>query len=87
VTVAIIDPEGLFGGDRLRRCSNVAQLHWPRLFLGSDGFARLENNVIGEVSPAKRRWSGSAHRVTVPEGRGVVCTHPIKDTIVPPLSS
>ena len=40
--MAIIDREGLFGGDRLRRCSNAAQLHWPRLFLAADGFARLE---------------------------------------------
>src|SRR5215472_7940698 len=42
--MAIIDPEGLFNGDRLRRCSNSAQLHWPRLFLASDGFGRLEIN-------------------------------------------
>jgi hypothetical protein len=40
--VAIIDPEGIFNGDRLRRCSNAAQLHWPRLLLASNGFARLE---------------------------------------------
>jgi hypothetical protein len=48
--MAIIDPIGLFGGDRLRRCSNPAQLHWPRLLLASDGFARLEINyarIIG----------------------------------------
>jgi hypothetical protein len=35
---------------RIRRCSNAAQLHWPRLFLASDGFARLEINyarIIG----------------------------------------
>jgi hypothetical protein len=52
--MAIIDPEGLFGGDRLRRCSNMAQLHWPRLFLASDGFARLEINyarIIGRAYP------------------------------------
>jgi hypothetical protein len=52
--VAIIDPKGLFGGDRLRRCSNAAQLHWPRLFLASDGFARLEINyarIIGQAYP------------------------------------
>jgi hypothetical protein len=42
--MAMIDPEGLFGGDRLRRCSNAAQLHWPRLFLASNGFARIELN-------------------------------------------
>ncbi len=50
--VAIIDPNGLFGGDRLRRCSNLAQLHWPRLFLASDGYARLEINyakIIGRA--------------------------------------
>src|SRR5579883_2013676 len=50
--MAIIDPEGLFNGDRLRRCSNAAQLHWPRLFLASDGFARLEINyayIIGRA--------------------------------------
>jgi hypothetical protein len=52
--VAVIDPDGLFGGDRLRRCSNAAQLHWPRLFLASDGFARLEINyarIIGRAYP------------------------------------
>lgn len=52
--MAIIDPEGLFGGNRLRRCSNTAQLHWPRLFLASDGCARLEINyarIIGRAYP------------------------------------
>jgi hypothetical protein len=52
--VAIIDPDGLFGGDRLRQCSNAAQLHWPRLFLASNGFARLEINyakIIGRAYP------------------------------------
>lgn len=52
--MAIIDPMGLFNGDRLRRCSNTAQLHWPRLFLASDGFGRLEINyarMVGTVYP------------------------------------
>jgi hypothetical protein len=52
--MAIIDPEGLFNGDRLRRCSNIAQLHFPRLFLASDGNARLEINyarIIGRAYP------------------------------------
>lgn len=52
--MSVIDPEGLFGGDRLRRCSNAAQLHWPRLFLVSDGFARLEINyarIVGRAYP------------------------------------
>ncbi len=50
--MAIIDPDGLFGGDRLRQCSNEAQLHWPRLYLASDGFGRLEINyarIIGRA--------------------------------------
>jgi hypothetical protein len=50
--VAIIDPSGLFGGDRLRRCSNAAQLHWPRLYLASDGFGRLEINYARIVGRA-----------------------------------
>ena len=52
--MAVIDPVGLFGGDRLRRCSNAAQLHWPRLFLASDGFGRLEMNyarIVGRAYP------------------------------------
>jgi len=50
--MSVIDPEGLFAGDRLRHCSNLAQLHWPRLFLASDGFARIEINyarIIGRA--------------------------------------
>jgi hypothetical protein len=50
--MAIIDPMGLFTGDRLRLCSNLAQLHWPRLFLASDGFARLEINYAKIVGQA-----------------------------------
>jgi len=42
--MAIIDADGLFGGNRWRGCTNAAQLHWPRLFLASDGFGRLELN-------------------------------------------
>ncbi|HXA67385.1 MAG TPA: hypothetical protein VNV82_19665 [Bryobacteraceae bacterium] len=52
--MAIIDASGLFGGDRLRRCSNAAQLHFPRLFLTSDGFGRLELNyarIVGKAYP------------------------------------
>src|ERR1700722_943603 len=50
----LVDPDGLFNGDRLRRCSNAAQLHWPRLFLASDGFGRMEINyarIIGRAYP------------------------------------
>ena len=42
--MALIDPEGLFGGDRLRACSDRARLLWPYLYLASNGFGRLELN-------------------------------------------
>jgi hypothetical protein len=42
--MAIIDPNGLFNGDRLRKCSNQARLHWPYFFLASNGYGRLEIN-------------------------------------------
>lgn len=55
--MAIINPDGLFGGDRLRRCSNEAQLHWPRLFLASDGFGRLELNYHKIIARAYSTFS------------------------------
>lgn len=42
--MAIIDPDGLFHGDRLRRCSDTARLAWPHLFLLANGFGRIEIN-------------------------------------------
>lgn len=42
--MAIIDPDGLFHGDRLGKCSDQARLYWPFLFLASNGFGRLELN-------------------------------------------
>lgn len=46
----IIDPDGLFNGDRLRKCSNLARLYWPYLMLASNGFGRIElsyHKVVG----------------------------------------
>jgi hypothetical protein len=40
--MAVIDTAGLFGGKRLRGCSPMARLHWPYLFLLSNGYARIE---------------------------------------------
>lgn len=40
--MAIIDPEGLFHGERLAACSDKAQLYWPRLFVAANNFGRLE---------------------------------------------
>lgn len=40
--MAIIDPEGLYGGERLRSCSSQARLLWPYFFLLCNGFGRFE---------------------------------------------
>ncbi len=40
--MAIINPDGLFHGERLARCSDCAQLHWVRLFTASNTFGRIE---------------------------------------------
>ena len=38
----MIDADGLFGGERLAACSDLAQLYWPRMYLASNGYGRLE---------------------------------------------
>jgi hypothetical protein len=40
--MAIIDPAGLFHGERLGACSDQAKLLWPWLFVAANGNARLE---------------------------------------------
>lgn len=40
--MAIIDPTGLYNGDRLQQCSDGARLWWPYLFLWANGFGRFE---------------------------------------------
>jgi hypothetical protein len=42
--VAIIDPNGLFMGERLNWCSDDAQLHFPRLYCAANNYARMELN-------------------------------------------
>jgi hypothetical protein len=42
--VLIIIPDGLFHGERLRKCSNEARYKWPYIYLSSNGYARLEIN-------------------------------------------
>lgn len=44
--MAIIDSDGLFKGERLSSCSDIARLYWPYLYLGSNGYARLELSYI-----------------------------------------
>lgn len=48
--MAIIDPEGLFSGDRLAACSDQAQLLWPRLFIAANSCARLELSYTSIIS-------------------------------------
>jgi hypothetical protein len=43
--MAIIRAKGLYQGERLAACSDLAQLQWPRLYLYGNGFSRFEINV------------------------------------------
>jgi hypothetical protein len=42
--VAIIDPDGLFYGDRMAKLSLMARLYWPYFFVASNANGRLELN-------------------------------------------
>ena len=42
MVVIILDPDGLFHGRRLARCSDLAQFYYPRLLLASNGYGRIE---------------------------------------------
>jgi hypothetical protein len=42
--MVVINPKGLFSGDRIARLSDQAKLYWPWFFLSSNGFARIEIN-------------------------------------------
>lgn len=48
--MAIIEAEGLFSGERLSACSDLAQLYWPRFYIGSNGFGRLELSYTSIIS-------------------------------------
>ena len=48
--MAIIDPEGLFSGERLAACSDLAQFCWPRFFLASNSCGRIELSYKSLVS-------------------------------------
>lgn len=52
----IIDPEGLFNGERLAACSDIAQLYWPRLYLGSNSLARVELSYAAIVAKIFRNF-------------------------------
>lgn len=41
----VIDPQGLFEGERLSACSDQAKFYWPYIYCASNGYARLEINL------------------------------------------
>lgn len=48
----IIDPEGLFNGNRWRRCSSQARLNAPYLMLAANGYGRLEIDPLRIIAKA-----------------------------------
>lgn len=53
----IIEAKGLFGGKRLRKCSDGARLRWPHYFLASNGFARFKldpEDMLARAFPEMR---------------------------------
>lgn len=46
----IIDPSGLFRGERLAACSDQAKLYWPYFYCASNGCARLELSYRSIIS-------------------------------------
>ena len=54
--MAIIDPTGLFSGERIANCSDEAQLHWVRLFTASNTFGRLELSYLNIIQLAYRSY-------------------------------
>lgn len=63
--MAIIDPEGLFSGERLAACSDLAQLYWPRCFLGANGYARLELSYKSVISKIFRNFQKPPEKDTL----------------------
>ncbi len=56
LTMAIIDPSGLYLGDRMAQLSDMARLHWPYLYLMGNGYGRFEMNYDKVVSIAYARF-------------------------------
>lgn len=54
--MALIDPEGLFNGDKFEDVSDEARLHWPFFWCASNTLARLELNYHKVIGRAYRRF-------------------------------
>jgi hypothetical protein len=52
----VIDPTGLFQGQRLAACSDLAQLYWPRLYSAANGYGRLELHLPSIISRCFRTF-------------------------------
>jgi hypothetical protein len=50
--MAAIDPDGLFNGERLASCSDLARLYWPYFYAASNGYARIEISYDRFISRA-----------------------------------
>ena len=53
----LVLPQGLLYGERLARCSDEAQLHFPRLAAITNGFGRIELNLRSIVDTAYAGFS------------------------------
>lgn len=53
----LIDPRGLLYGERIGACSDDAQLHFPRLMAGSNGFGRIEMSYTNLVKTVYAHFS------------------------------
>jgi hypothetical protein len=42
----LIDPDGMYNGDRLACCSTEAKLAWPWIYMAANGYARFEINYL-----------------------------------------
>ncbi len=55
--MALIDPDGMFGGDRMALLSDNARLHWPWFWCASNTVARLELDYPKVIARAYRQFS------------------------------
>src|SRR6185312_14617833 len=53
----VIDPNGIFDGDRINSCSVMAQLFYPRMLCASNGYGRILISYRSIIAKAFPRWS------------------------------
>lgn len=66
--MSILDPEGLFSGERLAALSDRARVYWPWIYTASNSFARLEfnpRNIVNRCFAAWRESPISEQRVSL----------------------